>query len=109
VHVDGTVREGDRVAGFEVIELAGHAPGQIGLWRAEDGVALVSDCFYCTDMHGKPVPPAPPHDAYNQDPAGARRSIAKLAALRPRIVCPGHLGPLEGPDVVALLEAAAQG
>jgi glyoxylase-like metal-dependent hydrolase (beta-lactamase superfamily II) len=108
VHIDGTVREGDRIAGFEVIDLPGHAPGQIGLWRAEDGVALVSDCFYCTDMHGRPMPPAPPLDAYNQDPAEARRSIAKLASLRPRVVGPGHLGPLEGPDVVELLETAAR-
>ena len=27
VHVDGTVREGDRLAGFGVVDLPGHAPG----------------------------------------------------------------------------------
>ena len=59
------------------------------------------------DMHGHPQPPAVPHDAYNLDTAAAKRSIAKLAALRPAIVCPGHLGPLTGPDVVTQLEAAA--
>jgi hydroxyacylglutathione hydrolase len=107
VHVDGTVSEGDRVAGFEVIDLAGHAPGLIGLWRAEDGVALVSDCFYMTDMHGRPQPPAVPLDAYNLDTGRARESIRKLAKLEPKIVCPGHLGPLTGPDVVAQLDAAA--
>ncbi len=109
VHIDGTVREGDRLAGFEVVDLPGHAPGQIGLWRERDRVALVSDCFYMTDMHGKPQPPAVPLDAYNLDTAEARRSIAKLAALDPAVVCPGHLGPLIGPDVVAQLEAAAAG
>ena len=36
VRIAGTVREGDDVAGFEVVELAGHAPGLIGLWRASD-------------------------------------------------------------------------
>jgi glyoxylase-like metal-dependent hydrolase (beta-lactamase superfamily II) len=107
VRIDGTVEEGDRVAGFEVVALPGHAPGLIGLWRASDGVALVSDCFYCTDMYGRPQPPAVPLDAYNLDTAEARRSIAKLAALEPRIACPGHLGPLEGADVVPQLEAAA--
>ena len=107
VHIDGTVREGEVVAGFEVIELPGHAPGLIGLWRERDRVALVSDCIYCTDMHGRPKPPAPPLDAYNLDGAEARRSIAKLAALEPRIVCPGHLGPVDGPEVVDLLTAAA--
>ncbi len=108
VPIDGTVREGDVVAGFEVIDLPGHAPGQIGLWRAADGVALVSDCIYVTDMHGRAQPPAAPLDAYNLDSTQARASIAKLARLRPRIVGPGHRGPLEGPDVVAQLEAAAE-
>jgi glyoxylase-like metal-dependent hydrolase (beta-lactamase superfamily II) len=107
VQIDGTVEEGDVVAGFEVIELSGHAPGLIGLWRALDGVALVSDCFYMTDLHGRPQPPAVPPDAYNLDTAQAKRSIAKLAASRPAVVLPGHLGPLAGPDVVAQLEAAA--
>jgi hydroxyacylglutathione hydrolase len=107
VHIDGTVKEGDRLAGFEVVELSGHAPGQIGLWRESDRVALVSDCFYMTDLHGKPQPPAVPPDAYNLDTAQAKRAIRKLAELDPAIVCPGHLGPLTGPDVVAQLEAAA--
>ena len=107
VQIDGTVEEGDVVAGFEVIELSGHAPGLIGLWRARDRVALVSDCFYMTDLHGRPQPPAVPPDAYNLDTAQAKRSIAKLAASRPAVVLPGHLGPLAGPDVVAQLEAAA--
>jgi hydroxyacylglutathione hydrolase len=106
VHIDGTVREGDVLADFEVIDLPGHAPGLIGLWRERDRLALVSDCFYMTDMHGKPQPPSVPLDAYNLDTAGAKQSIAKLAALRPAVVCPGHLGPLTGPDV-AQLEAAA--
>jgi hypothetical protein len=39
--------------------------------------------------------------------AQARSSIRKLAELRPAIACPGHLGPLTGPAVVAQLEAAA--
>jgi glyoxylase-like metal-dependent hydrolase (beta-lactamase superfamily II) len=107
VQIDGTVQAGDLVAGFEVIDLPGHAPGLIGLWRARDRVALVSDCFYVTDMHGRPQPPAVPLDAYNLDTAQAKRSIAKLAALDPAVVLPGHLGPLTGPDVVAQLEAAA--
>jgi hydroxyacylglutathione hydrolase len=108
VHIDGTVREGDVVAGFEVVDLPGHAPGQIGLWRESDRVALVSDCFYLTDMYGRPQPAAVPLDPYNLDTAEAKRSIAKLAALRPATVFPGHLGPLSGPDVVEQLEAAAR-
>jgi hydroxyacylglutathione hydrolase len=107
VRVDETVSEGDGIAGFEVIDLPGHAPGLIGLWREHDRVALVTDCFYMTDMHGRPQPPAVPVDAYNFDTEQARRSILKLADLEPAVVMPGHLGPLAGPDVVAQLRAAA--
>ena len=39
--------------------------------------------------------------------AWARAAVAKLARLRPRVVWPGHRGPLAGPDVVERLEAAA--
>lgn len=106
VRISDTVREGDRIADFEVVELAGHAPGLIGLWRAADRVALVSDTVYFTNMAGRPVPAHVPEEAYNLDTEQARASIRKLAALDPRIVAPGHLGPLAGPDVRAELERA---
>jgi glyoxylase-like metal-dependent hydrolase (beta-lactamase superfamily II) len=108
VKTSGTVTAGERIAGFEVIELAGHAPGQIGLWRESDGVALVSDTVYLTSMTGRPTAAHIPHEAYNLDTDAARASVRRLAALRPRIVAPGHLGPMTGPDVVAELEAAAR-
>ena len=43
VEIAGTVQEGDQVAGFKVIDLPGHAPGLIGLYRESDRLALVSD------------------------------------------------------------------
>jgi hydroxyacylglutathione hydrolase len=108
VTIAGTVQGGDTVAGLEVVELAGHAPGMIGLWRAQDGVALVSDTVYLTSMSGRPTTARVPHEAYNLDQAQARESVRRLAALRPRIVGVGHLGPMTGPGVVAELEAAAR-
>jgi glyoxylase-like metal-dependent hydrolase (beta-lactamase superfamily II) len=107
VHIDGTVQDGDELAGFRVIDLPGHAPGLIGLWRESDRLALASDCIYMTDMHGRPQPPAVPLWQYNLDTEQAKRSILKLAELNPATVWPGHLGPLTGPDVVEQLEAAA--
>ena len=107
VRIAGTVREGERIAGFEVVALAGHAPGLIGLWRASDRVALVSDTVYLTDMLGRRVPAHVPHAAYNLDTERARASVRKLAALDPLVVGVGHLGPMRGPDVRAELEAAA--
>lgn len=105
--IAGTVREGDEVAGFRVVELPGHAPGLIGVFRDADGLALVSDCVYMTSMWGRPQPVAVPLDAYNLDTAQARESVRKLAALGPSAVWPGHRGPLAGPGVVTELERAA--
>jgi glyoxylase-like metal-dependent hydrolase (beta-lactamase superfamily II) len=107
VTIDGTLTEGDVVAGFEVVDLSGHAPGLIGLWRERDRLALVTDCFYLTDMWGRHVDPVVPNEAYNLDTAQARASIRKLAALDPATCCPGHLGPLTGPDAREKLERAA--
>ena len=107
VTISGTVRAGEEIAGFEVIELAGHAPGMIGLWRAADRVALVSDTVYVTTMIGRPTAAHLPHPAYNLDERAARESIRRLAALDPLVVGVGHLGPLTGPGVRAELERAA--
>ena len=61
--------------------LPGHAPGLIGLWRAADRLALVSDCFYTLDPQtGRHGHPRVPHDAFNLDTEQARASIRKLAA-----------------------------
>lgn len=107
VRISETVEEGDRIADFEVIDFAGHAPGLIGLWRAADRVALVSDTVYLTTMIGRPAPAHVPQAAYNLDGERARASIGKLAALDPAIVGVGHLGPMTGPAVRADLERAA--
>ena len=107
VRVDGTLREGDSVADFEVVHIPGHAPGQIALWRERDRLALSSDCFYLLDVTtGEPSEPVAAHEAYNLDTGQARASIAKLAALQPEVCCPGHLGPLVE-DTAARIAAAA--
>jgi hydroxyacylglutathione hydrolase len=107
VKIAGTVSEGDDVAGFEVVHLPGHAPGLIGLWRASDRLALVSDTFYTLDpqtgLHGHA---RVPHRAFNWDTETARASIRKLAALAPATAWAGHADPLTG-DVAAQLETAA--
>jgi glyoxylase-like metal-dependent hydrolase (beta-lactamase superfamily II)/predicted ester cyclase len=107
VKIEGTVAEGDDVAGFEVVHIPGHAPGQIALWRASDRLALVSDCFYTLDINtARPGPPRLPHRAFNQDTEQAQASMRKLAALEPATAWPGHAGPVTG-DVRAQLEHAA--
>ena len=108
VAIAGTVAEGDDVAGFEVVHLPGHAPGLIGLWRASDRLALVSDCFYTLDPQtGRKGGPRVPHRAFNPDTEQARASIRKLAALEPAAAWAGHADPVTG-DVRAQLEHAAE-
>jgi len=113
VKVAGIVSEGDEVAGFRVIHFPGHAPGQIGLWRESDGVALVSDTIYLLDSTkmGKPLPPGEasvPHPAWAWDHAKAKESVRRLAALEPKVVGTGHNEPLRGEDLRPALERAAE-
>jgi hydroxyacylglutathione hydrolase len=107
VQVTGTVQDGDEVAGFRVIDLAGHAPGLVGLFRERDRLALVSDCFYTLDpqtgIKGKAMVP---HRAFNFSTPQAAESIRKLAALEPSVAWAGHADPVTG-DVVGQLERAA--
>ncbi|HEY4915712.1 MAG TPA: MBL fold metallo-hydrolase [Solirubrobacteraceae bacterium] len=106
VKISETVREGDEIAGFSVIDLPGHAPGQIGLWRESDRLALSSDCFYTLDMWGRDCPPRLPERIYNFDTEQTRASIRKLAALEPAAAWPGHAKAVTG-DVRSQLERAA--
>ena len=107
VQIAGTVDEDDEIAGFRVIHLPGHAPGLIGLFRASDRLALVSDTVYTLDpQSGRREPAHVPHPAFNQDTEQALASIRKLAGLDPATVWAGHADPVTG-DVGAQLERAA--
>ena len=107
--IDGTLSEGDEVAGFRVVHLPGHAPGLIGLWRESDRLALVSDVFYTVDPMKVTAPYGAPRvapRAFNLDTDQARASIRKLAGMEPASAWPGHANPVTG-DVRAQLEHAA--
>jgi glyoxylase-like metal-dependent hydrolase (beta-lactamase superfamily II)/predicted ester cyclase len=107
VAIEGTVAEGDEVAGFRVVELPGHAPGLIGLFRESDGLALCSDTVYTLDIEtGRKGGPRIPHPAFDADTELARESIRKLADLGPRVVWAGHCDPVDG-DVAGQLRGAA--
>ncbi|MBV9838642.1 MAG: nuclear transport factor 2 family protein, partial [Solirubrobacterales bacterium] len=107
VEVEGTVGEGERIADFTVVELPGHAPGLVGLFRESDRLALVSDCFYTLDIQTSiKGGPRVPHPAFNHDTDQARDSIRKLAALEPSAAWPGHADPVTE-DVRTRLERAA--
>ncbi|HUB99859.1 MAG TPA: MBL fold metallo-hydrolase [Solirubrobacterales bacterium] len=111
VKIEGTVSEGDEVAGFEVLHFPGHAPGLIGLWRESDRLALVSDTVYLVDSarlktlpHGEA---SVPHPAWAWDHEQAKESVRKLAALEPKVVGAGHERPLRGENLRDTLMRAA--
>jgi glyoxylase-like metal-dependent hydrolase (beta-lactamase superfamily II) len=112
VKVNGTVAEGDDVAGFKVLHFPGHAPGLIGLWRESDRVALVSDVVYFVDSARlKPLPhgeASVPHPAFAWNHQEAKRSLRRLAELEPLVVAAGHEEPLRGDNLRPVLEAAAE-
>lgn len=111
LEIAGTLSEGDAPAGFSVVHLPGHTPGQIGLWRESDRLAIVSDAVFMWNpfsLAGRSgsvrLPPAP----IRPDDQAARTSIRKIAELDPATVWLGHYGPIKG-DVAAQLSRAADG
>ena len=95
--VDKALREGDKVAGFEVIDAPGHSPGQVVFWRESDGVLVIGDVLANMDQYtgipGLHEPKAP----LSHDAAQNRESEKKLAPLEPELVCFGHGAPLRDP------------
>jgi hydroxyacylglutathione hydrolase len=82
-----TLSEGDDVAGFTV-DVPGHSPGHIALWREADHVLLCGDVNFHLLLR-----PAKPPAFLTLDPELNRQSMERLAALDPRLVLFGHGRP----------------
>jgi hypothetical protein len=80
----------------------------IGLWREDDGLALVSDSFYTLNPQtGLGNAAHVPHPAFNLDTNQARESIRRLATLGPRVLWPGLAKPVSGDEIELQLQRAA--
>jgi len=102
------------LTGWTVLHTPGHTPGHVSLFRDRDRTLVVGDAFCTTkpesffdaaiaqppELHGPPA-----YFTSNWD--DARRSVEKLAQLRPSIVAPGHGKPLSGPNVAESLQKLA--
>lgn len=96
--VTRVLREGDDVAGFEVLEVPGHSAGHIALWREADRTLVAGDVL--NNQHpllGFPRGLREPLGIFTPDPAANRRSIRRLGALRPELVVFGHGPELRDP------------
>lgn len=93
--VQRRLREGDEVAGFEVLDVPGHSPGHIALWREQDRTLVAGDVFFNFPRLGGPP------DVLTVDPEQNRVSMRRVAELRPALALFGHGPPVRDPERLA--------
>jgi glyoxylase-like metal-dependent hydrolase (beta-lactamase superfamily II) len=102
------LKEGDEVAGFEVLEVPGHSAGHVAYWREADRVLILGDVLnnmhVMTGVPGLHEPPA----IFTPDPVRNRASARRLGALKPSLVCFGHGAPLRNPGKLTEFVAGLQ-
>ncbi len=95
------LKEGDEVAGFQVLDVPGHSAGHVAYWREGDRVLILGDVLnnmnVMTGVPGLHEPPA----IFTPDPVRNRAAARRLAALKPALTCFGHGAPLRDPDRLA--------
>jgi glyoxylase-like metal-dependent hydrolase (beta-lactamase superfamily II) len=102
------------LAGWTLLHTPGHTPGHVSFWRERDRTLLPGDAFCTTKPESffeasiaqKPELHGPP-SYFTSDWNAARSSVAKLAALQPSVVAPGHGKPLAGEGVAEALRGLA--
>lgn len=93
-----TLKEGDEIDGFTVIETPGHTPGHISFWRESDKVVILGDVLFGMNFLTWRNGLYEPFKQFTLDPAQNRDSARKIAALQPEIICFGHGSPLHDPE-----------
>jgi glyoxylase-like metal-dependent hydrolase (beta-lactamase superfamily II) len=88
-----TLKEGDQVGSFTVIETPGHSKGHISFFRERDKVLIVGDTLVNMNLLTTIVGLNEPPNLFTTDKKKNIASIKKIAALKPKILCFGH-GPV---------------
>src|SRR5215207_4517134 len=96
--VDKPLREGDEVAGFQVLDVPGHSAGHVAFWRESDRVLILGDVLSNMDQYTGIPGLHEPKSTLTPDPVRNRESARRLAALEPELVCFGHGAPLRDPS-----------
>jgi glyoxylase-like metal-dependent hydrolase (beta-lactamase superfamily II) len=88
------LRDGDEVAGFQVVHAPGHTPGHILFYRPSDRLVVAGDLLaninWLTRREGLHEPPP----VFSVDARQNRQSLRLLLSLKPSLVCFGHGPPL---------------
>ena len=96
VQISGTLSEGDEVAGFSVVELPGHAPGQIGaVARVRPARARQRLLLHARHL-GPRLRPHVPFPVTTTTPSRRARAMRKLAEMEPAAAWPGHAEAAHG-------------
>lgn len=91
--VSNTLKEGDRVGSFTVVDTPGHSRGHISFFREEDRVLIAGDALVNMNLLTTRVGLNLPPGIFTTDREQAKTSLYKIQALRPEIICFGH-GPV---------------
>ncbi len=91
--VSETLKESDQIGGFTAIETPGHSRGHLSFFREKDGVLIVGDVLTNMNLLTTKVGLHEPPNLFTADKETNRKSILKLASLKPKILCFGH-GPV---------------
>jgi glyoxylase-like metal-dependent hydrolase (beta-lactamase superfamily II) len=76
------------MGGLQVVFTPGHSPGHAAFWQPEQRV------LFCGDLIVRLAGLSLPFAAFTTNMAENRRSIARVAALKPEVICFGHGNPL---------------
>jgi glyoxylase-like metal-dependent hydrolase (beta-lactamase superfamily II) len=90
--VDRVIADGEVLpevmGGLQAVFTPGHTPGHVAFWQPERRV------LFCGDAIMRMVGLSLPFAAFTSDMAQNRRSVGRIAALEPSVVCFGHGEPL---------------
>ena len=87
------------------VHVPGHTLGSAALHLADRGVVLTGDALVTFDPYTRARGPRLMLDGVNEDPAQARSSLDRLAALDAEVVLPGHGEPFTGGVAAAVRQA----
>lgn len=92
--VEKRLVEGDTVGEFTVLDAPGHSPGHIAFFRESDRLLILGDVAVNMNLLTFQPGLGEPPTIFTLDIARNRKSLKKLADLRPRVICFGHGKPV---------------
>lgn len=87
---------------LEVLHLAGHSPGHIGLWDPQHRVAIIIDAVLCDGIYDRAGTKLIPPRYY--DAAAYRQTIRRVRALEPDLLLTAHYDPMSRAQAIEFCE-----